>query len=893
MRLFKAVVLIVISQLALMSASPSFAQTKNSCNDWNVLRFSDDTTGCMTDYKFFTVPAGMGGSRVNGGIAEIAILRKYNFSVALVKAPNKCAINQRATWGGDNDSPAKAIESCQKMVTSKALERGQSPDNCECETIYSFEYGGKPNVPIPRKNFEEKVRAWTAIAQNGAEFKEFFSPQEREANAKFFMEYKQRLDVGDGSNNPNASLVTQSNQNKQSMSIVGSDIKPSLSPKQTSCSFKTQIKYPDGSSECIDGLPLAEVIPFGEKSKLIELINGTKDYAIAKSSNLQCSALGFGSALTNNASISSNLAKEAAITSCNKSGCACELVIQSGVSLVPRDKILANLPSSAMLANVEGKRIQQKNASLNKKIGSCSFKTQIKYQDGSTECIDDTQLANQIPIGQNLSLVDLINGTRDYVVAQSKNPKCTAIGFGAMNANIPGGALVEASRRAVTACSDAGCNCEPTISNGTALVPKGQIFANLNKVDGDLEVVNQNAVLADKTQIEQDNFEKQSQLRKNQQLEFAKQQREKEQKLVEERRIQAELAEKARVEREQKLAEEKRIQAEFAAKAQAEKEQKLADEKRIQAELAEKARLEREQKLAEEKRTQAEAAAKAQTEKEQKLAEERRLRAELAAKIQAEKEQRELALKQQKEAELKAKAQLAAESSSRTQAIGKRLALVIGNAKYQQRPLDNAVNDANDISKALKASGFEVIDIRDANLSQMRAAVRNFGDRLLNNDVGLVYYSGHGVEVKGKNYFIPVNADIRRSDEIADQSLDVGLVLDKMETAQKPVNILIVDACRDDPFGRSFRSGSRGLATMDAPQGTIIAFATSPGKVAADGDGRNSPYTKNLVQAMQEPNVPIEQVFKKVRRAVQQETRNQQTPWENTSLSGDFYFKVQ
>ena len=145
--------------------------------------------------------------------------------------------------------------------------------------------------------------------------------------------------------------------------------------------------------------------------------------------------------------------------------------------------------------------------------------------------------------------------------------------------------------------------------------------------------------------------------------------------------------------------------------------------------------------------------------------------------------------------------------------------------------------------------------------------------------------------MKGQNYLIPVNADIKRSDEISDQSINMGLILGKMETAQKGVNILIVDACRDDPFGRSFRSSASGLAQVDAPRGTIVAFATSPGKVAADGEGRNSPYTKNLIKAMQVPNLPIEQVFKQVRRAVQEETKNQQTPWENTSLSGDFYFK--
>jgi TPR repeat protein len=225
----------------------------------------------------------------------------------------------------------------------------------------------------------------------------------------------------------------------------------------------------------------------------------------------------------------------------------------------------------------------------------------------------------------------------------------------------------------------------------------------------------------------------------------------------------------------------------------------------------------------------------------------------------------------------------------------KRIALVVGNGNYKIRPLKNSKNDADDVSRSLKATGFEVIDLRDATLPQMRTAVRQFGDRLVNNDVGLVYYSGHGVEVKGRNYFIPVNADIQREDEIADQGLDVSLILEKMSTAGKGVNILIVDACRDDPFGRSFRSSSRGLAQMDAPRGTIIAYATSPGKVASDGDPRerNSPYTKHLVKAMQSPNKPIEQVFKEVRRAVQDETKNQQTPWENTSLSGDFFFRVQ
>jgi len=270
-----------------------------------------------------------------------------------------------------------------------------------------------------------------------------------------------------------------------------------------------------------------------------------------------------------------------------------------------------------------------------------------------------------------------------------------------------------------------------------------------------------------------------------------------------------------------------------------------------------------------------------------------RLRAEAseAKRKQAEAEEKMLLAQQQ----APQTTQTSPVSSQSATPAGKRVALVVGNKNYKVRPLQNSLNDADDMSGSLRTSGFEVIDLRDATLPQMRTAVRQFGDKLLAYDVGLVYYSGHGVEVKGRNYFIPVNADIMREDEIADQGLDVSLILEKMSTAGKGVNILIVDACRDDPFGRSFRSTSRGLAQMDAPRGTIIAYATSPGKVAADGNAgeRNSPYTKNLLKAMQSPNKPIEQVFKEVRRAVQDETKNQQTPWENTSLSGDFYFRMQ
>ena len=227
----------------------------------------------------------------------------------------------------------------------------------------------------------------------------------------------------------------------------------------------------------------------------------------------------------------------------------------------------------------------------------------------------------------------------------------------------------------------------------------------------------------------------------------------------------------------------------------------------------------------------------------------------------------------------------------------RRVALVIGNATYKVNPLKNPVNDSTDMARSLRSVGFDVIEANNTTLAQMREATRRFADKLGNSDVGLVYYSGHGVEVKGKNYLIPVNADIKREYEVVDQAFDASQFLEMMDNIRGPnnkrVNILIVDACRNNELQKSWRSINNGLARMDAPGGTFISFATAPGRVAADGTGRNSPYTKHLLQALKQPNVPIEQVFKVVRRNVMEETKGEQIPWENSSLVGDFYFTVQ
>ncbi len=275
------------------------------------------------------------------------------------------------------------------------------------------------------------------------------------------------------------------------------------------------------------------------------------------------------------------------------------------------------------------------------------------------------------------------------------------------------------------------------------------------------------------------------------------------------------------------------------------------------------------------------------------------------AELEAQRKATELALAQATKAaqeQVKLEAQLAAQQQAQIKPTaqivpqGKRVALVIGNAKYRFSPLNNPVNDATDMAASLRSVGFDVIEVRDATLKQMRAATRRFADKLEVSDVGLVYYSGHGIEVKGKNYLIPVNADIRREYEVVDQAFDASNLLRMMESLQsgtkKRVNILIVDACRNNDLPKSWRSTNNGLARMDAPAGSFISFATAPGQVAADGQGRNSPYTKHLLQALKQPNVPIEQVFKQVRRNVMAETSGEQVPWENSSLVGDFYFTV-
>jgi uncharacterized caspase-like protein len=219
-----------------------------------------------------------------------------------------------------------------------------------------------------------------------------------------------------------------------------------------------------------------------------------------------------------------------------------------------------------------------------------------------------------------------------------------------------------------------------------------------------------------------------------------------------------------------------------------------------------------------------------------------------------------------------------------------RIALVVGNAAYRVDPLDNPVNDARLVAGALRQAGFEVTLRENLDRPALVATLRDFGNRLRENTIAVVYYAGHGLQLRDHNYMIPVDADIQSEDEVPIAGLDLGYILGRMSTARSRINIVILDACRNNPF--IGRSGARaqGLAPMDAPVGTLLAYATAPGKLAADGSGANGLYATQLARQLLTPGLPVEHVFKRVREAVVRDTQRLQVPWESSSLQGEFSF---
>ena len=230
----------------------------------------------------------------------------------------------------------------------------------------------------------------------------------------------------------------------------------------------------------------------------------------------------------------------------------------------------------------------------------------------------------------------------------------------------------------------------------------------------------------------------------------------------------------------------------------------------------------------------------------------------------------------------------------------KRYALVIGNSNYSKDIgiLKNPVNDATDVATELRKSNFEVQLITNCTYVQLREAMRKFHEKLTNGPrdqtVGLFYYAGHGVQYQDENYLVPVDADVKFEDDIARMCFPVQrMVLANMERSNSRMNIVILDACRNNPFPATTRSVSSGLGEMKRARGSFIAYATSPGSVASDGTGRNGLYTQELIKALRKPNLTIEQVFKDVRMNVLRLSGDKQYTWDSSNIIGEFYFKLQ
>ncbi len=225
-----------------------------------------------------------------------------------------------------------------------------------------------------------------------------------------------------------------------------------------------------------------------------------------------------------------------------------------------------------------------------------------------------------------------------------------------------------------------------------------------------------------------------------------------------------------------------------------------------------------------------------------------------------------------------------------------RVALVVGNGDYGPEigKLKNPDSDAKLMAKTLEGLGFEVALVTDADQKAMKRAIREFGQKLRGtgaDGIGLFYYAGHGVQVDGENYLLPIGAEIAAEGDVELEAVSASSILSQMQFAGNAINLVFLDACRNNPLSRNFRSGARGLARVDAPRGSFVGYSTAPGDVSVDGDNDNSPYALALVEELTQPGISIEEAHRAVRGKVLAATNQRQTPWDSSSLTGPVVLK--
>ena len=583
---------------------------------------------------------------------------------------------------------------------------------------------------------------------------------------------------------------------------------------------------------------------------------------------------------------------------------------------------------------------------------TCSFKTQIKYLDGTVGCIEDLPIANQTADGDNLKLIDSINRSGNYAVARSKTPDCKSLGFSKGAAFHGNSSFRSASSLAMDICMNVGCDCEVIITNGQVLVDKESLLSG-NSLTTSMPTLTKQVAI-DEKQIQQELVKKQ-QLEKEQIALVEKTRLEAEKRLADDRRRQQELAKKEQFEKEQKTLEEKRTQLALVKQQELEKEQKaLAEKARLEQDLikkaqleieqkvlAEKARLEADKQLAEAKRIQQEQAKQAQSDKElaektriakeKQLAEEKssqtqlvRLQAlekenaDLIARLQQEKvtaskalsdEARILALRKELEKEIRASIQnesLGAQGSSKPkqapQIFANRKALVIGNDAYKKvTPLLNAAEDAKVVAESLAALGFKVSLKLDVDRKQFQSEIRAFKNQVKAGDEVAIFYAGHGVQIASTNYLLPVDIAGQNEEEIRDDAISLQRILDDMTEKEAKFTLAMIDACRDNPFKSSGRSviGTRGLAPTTAATGQMIVFSAGTGQQALDKLGpndksKNGLFTRVFVKEMQKAGVSVDRVVRNVRTevvALAKSVGHNQVPAIYDQVVGEFYFK--